>query len=285
MRTSGAFLWVLCSASVVACNDPDPSGAQSTGAQSTEVAEGEGSSIDIADQSVVDAARTVATASRLPIAIDPGASEVARCARVTLIAPSPATPDGLVRLFGDALGGSGLMVERTGDGAVVRRVAGAPAPPGCAGTVDDGPAETGADSATARGGARADSIPPIPDRGRQVVEDGIRAAGGNQFLVTEEAIDAALADPTRLGGGRVAPVLEDGRTTGVRVTGLRATSAAYRMGIRNGDIIRSVNGQSLDNPATALMALTNIRAQRQATIVLDREGQARTLHWRTVDSL
>jgi len=75
----------------------------------------------------------------------------------------------------------------------------------------------------------------------------------------------------------VVPYLEDGQEKGVRITGLEDFSMARYIGFENGDIIQSINGNTLTNRRKAFQILRKARSQSSIEIQLLRDQQEKKL--------
>jgi len=75
----------------------------------------------------------------------------------------------------------------------------------------------------------------------------------------------------------VEPHVENGQTQGLKITGLENTPLAGMFGLRNGDIIRTVNGQNLTSKQKAFQVLQKARTQPQIRIQLLRNDQVKEL--------
>ena len=75
----------------------------------------------------------------------------------------------------------------------------------------------------------------------------------------------------------VTPYLEDGQEKGVRITGLEDFSMARYIGFENGDIIQSINGNTLTNRRKAFQILRKARSQSSIEIQLLRDQQEKKL--------
>ena len=71
----------------------------------------------------------------------------------------------------------------------------------------------------------------------------------------------------------VEPYVEKGQTEGLRISGLEKIPDAALLGLRNGDIVQSVNGQSLTSKQKAFQVLQKARTQSQVSLQLSREGK------------
>lgn len=78
---------------------------------------------------------------------------------------------------------------------------------------------------------------------------------------------------------RVVPEEENGRVVGMRVFGVRRESLGSRLGIQNGDSLRSVSGYDLTDPVAALEALTRLRSADHVSLSLTRRGEPVTIEY------
>ena len=72
---------------------------------------------------------------------------------------------------------------------------------------------------------------------------------------------------------RVAPVNEDGKTTGFRLTALTDDPLFTELGFQSGDVVKSVNGVALDSSAKGLRVLQQLRRAKQVNVTIERNGQ------------
>jgi general secretion pathway protein C len=75
----------------------------------------------------------------------------------------------------------------------------------------------------------------------------------------------------------IEPVVKNGRTQGLQITGLDKIPMAELFGLKNGDIIRSVNGQQLSSKQKAFQVLMKAKAQSKVDIQLLRNGKSKDL--------
>lgn len=73
------------------------------------------------------------------------------------------------------------------------------------------------------------------------------------------------------------PYIEDGRTEGLKITGLEKIPLAAAVGLRNGDVVRAVNGQRLNSKQKAVQVLRKARTQPQLNMELLRNGKTKEL--------
>jgi type II secretory pathway component PulC len=81
---------------------------------------------------------------------------------------------------------------------------------------------------------------------------------------------------------RFVPEMRDGKPIGFRLFAITPESVPGRLGFRNGDVLRAVNGIPLDAPDTALQAYTKARAADLLRLDVDRNGARVTLEVKIV---
>jgi general secretion pathway protein C len=75
----------------------------------------------------------------------------------------------------------------------------------------------------------------------------------------------------------IKPYVKDGKTEGLEITGLEQTPLAKLFGLRNGDVVRTVNGQSLSSKQKAFQVLKKARTQPKISLELLRQGKTKEL--------
>ncbi len=78
---------------------------------------------------------------------------------------------------------------------------------------------------------------------------------------------------------RAVPCVKQGRTVGFRITGVSRGSFYEKIGLRNGDVLRRVNMQKLDDPAKLFKLYQEMRNKRHISILLSRNGQSQTFDY------
>ncbi len=76
---------------------------------------------------------------------------------------------------------------------------------------------------------------------------------------------------------RALPFMENGKQVGVRLQAGRDATLMSKLGLRNTDIITSVNGIPLDDPSRAFQLLNQLNSQSQFDVALRRDGREMTL--------
>ncbi|MCH7918289.1 MAG: PDZ domain-containing protein [Planctomycetes bacterium] len=85
-----------------------------------------------------------------------------------------------------------------------------------------------------------------------------------------------------LAKAQLEPHQEDGRIQGIKISQLEAVPVAKRFGLKEGDIIRSVNGQLLTGKQKAFQVFKKARSQATLTLELQRQGKIKELSFNLV---
>jgi general secretion pathway protein C len=90
--------------------------------------------------------------------------------------------------------------------------------------------------------------------------------------------DEVLKDPARASDYvRIQPATVSGQLRGYRVYPGRDRAAFTAAGLRPGDLVTSVNGVQLDDPARALQMLGDLASAGQVNLVVERGGQTQNI--------
>jgi general secretion pathway protein C len=109
---------------------------------------------------------------------------------------------------------------------------------------------------------------------------GITAVSETQYNVSRQLLDKVLGNQAELmRAARVIPFEENGRTVGVKVYGIRRNALLGKLGIQNGDVLRTINGFDLSSPDSALEAYTKLRETDAFSIAMVRRGQQKTMEY------
>ncbi len=79
---------------------------------------------------------------------------------------------------------------------------------------------------------------------------------------------------------RVMPAFRDGQPIGFRFAGLAPDSVVAKLGLKTGDVIRSINGQPLDSMQRVLGLAAALDHTPEVLVQLEREGQLLTHRYR-----
>lgn len=121
--------------------------------------------------------------------------------------------------------------------------------------------------------AHAPALPPPPAPG-----ESASCPASDRCIVSRAALERLIADPAALAAqARIMPSVRDGVTRGFKLYGVRPGSLPRQLGLKNGDLLRAVNGLSLAGVDQAMAAYARLRRTDAITLELERAGQ-RLLH-------
>jgi general secretion pathway protein C len=105
-------------------------------------------------------------------------------------------------------------------------------------------------------------------------KDGVGQVGENQFIVEEAELDKALENlPLLLTQARAVPYFKEGKAIGLRMFAIRSASLFEKIGLKNGDILKSVNGNSLGDLSQAMKLFERLKEERSLSVILERNNE------------
>ncbi|MBT8468338.1 MAG: general secretion pathway protein GspC [Myxococcales bacterium] len=114
----------------------------------------------------------------------------------------------------------------------------------------------------------------------QELTEGIEKISDTQFNIQRGLVDKVLANQGSLmKSARVIPHEENGRVVGVKLYGIRRNSLLGRLGVRNGDMLRTINGFDMTSPDTALEAYSRLRSADKLTLAIKRQNKETTIDY------
>jgi len=147
------------------------------------------------------------------------------------------------------------------------------------------------------------SAPPHPAKGispRRMSPSGVASqpffgafkhegfiVSGDSVRVKKSFREAMLAQPQKamilLAGAKIAPLVKDGKIEGYPVSHIKPGTLLYNAGLRNGDTVVAINGQSVADPGKTLQQLLSLTSANSGTVRLRRHNTTRTIHVSLID--
>jgi general secretion pathway protein C len=126
---------------------------------------------------------------------------------------------------------------------------------------------------------------PAVDRNAGLTDEeiaqGIEKVDDSNYNLSRSMLNKVLDNAGKLIGiAAVTPKMEGGESVGMEIRGVRPDTLLTKLGIQNGDILESVNGQSLNNPDAALGAYSTLRTTDKFSLSVRRAGKAMTINYR-----
>ena len=120
------------------------------------------------------------------------------------------------------------------------------------------------------------------EEGRQKTQDaGLMAKGQSR---PSSGVDASSSASSHAGSVAevfrkvtMEPYVKDNRAEGLKITGLENLPMAQALGLQNGDVVQSVNGQPLTSKQKAFQVLMKARTQSKMDMQLLRDGRSTKL--------
>lgn len=111
---------------------------------------------------------------------------------------------------------------------------------------------------------------------------GIRQRGPTRFEIDRHVLDmlVELAADSRV---RAIPAVRAGRTSGVKLFGLRKCSPLSLLGLRNGDLLVEINGEPVAGAEATVAAYRRLRPARSLSVDLVRHQEPLTLTYEIED--
>lgn len=81
-----------------------------------------------------------------------------------------------------------------------------------------------------------------------------------------------------IGKARIVPYFKGGKPYGFRVSNVDKDSLIYELGVRSGDVVRSVNGTAIHTPEDAFKAYQELQDASGVEVELERRGSSTTLN-------
>lgn len=98
--------------------------------------------------------------------------------------------------------------------------------------------------------------------------------------VDESELNQALDNlPLLLTQARAVPYFKDGRAIGLRLFAIKNGSLYEKIGLKNGDILKSINGNSLGDITQAVKLFEKLREERSVALVLERNRAEQTIRY------
>lgn len=119
---------------------------------------------------------------------------------------------------------------------------------------------------------------PLVDRNAGLSEEemaeGIEKVSDTSYNLSRAMLNKVLDNAGKIIGiAAVAPKLENGKSIGMEIQGIRPNTLLTKLGIQNGDIFENVNGQALTSPDAALGAYTTLRTADKFSLAIRRNGK------------
>jgi general secretion pathway protein C len=139
------------------------------------------------------------------------------------------------------------------------------------------PPPTASTAPAAVAAAPAEATPPATSTGALAENDldqNITKVSDTQFTVQRSFVDNLLMNQAEImRSARVVPHEENGQVVGVKLYGIRRNSLLGKLGMQNGDLLKTINGFDMASPDSALEAYAKLRSAGNISVAVTRRGQ------------
>ena len=116
--------------------------------------------------------------------------------------------------------------------------------------------------------------------GRKDYSQGVKKTGAYDYEIDRAMLDEQLQDLTALGTqARIVPNYRSGKYEGFKLEGVRPGSLYRAIGIRSGDVIKTINGKPIDSPNKAIELFDRLKASSNIALEIERRGQPKELNY------
>jgi len=121
--------------------------------------------------------------------------------------------------------------------------------------------------------------PKVPAPNKKA-EKKVKEVSDGVFQLDGKAVDAELNNAEKIAkAAKVVPNYVDGKSSGIKLVGVRSGSVYSQLGIESGDVVTAINGKKVKNQAHAFELLQGMRGKKKAEIKIERRGEAKTLKY------
>ena len=105
------------------------------------------------------------------------------------------------------------------------------------------------------------------------------SSSGSDTSTTEISVDGAELDvalqnlPLLLTQARAVPYFKDGKAVGLRMFSIKAGSLYEKVGLQNGDILKTINGNSLSDMSQAMRLFEMLKQEKSLSVSLERNRE------------
>lgn len=106
------------------------------------------------------------------------------------------------------------------------------------------------------------------------------AGSGDQFVIAEQEVETALNNlPLLMTQARAVPYFRDGKAVGLRMFAIRPGSIYEKIGLQNGDILKTINGNDMGDMTQALKLFETLKSERSISLTLERAQETKTFNY------
>lgn len=113
--------------------------------------------------------------------------------------------------------------------------------------------------------------PSVRDAITRELDRGIKKLGEHRYEVERRTLESVLENVGLLSRAvRPVPALEEGKMVGFRLFAVHPDGAVAKIGLRNGDVLSSINGLELSRPEQVIEAFGKLRSASHLSLQVER---------------
>lgn len=107
------------------------------------------------------------------------------------------------------------------------------------------------------------------------------AEGGTTITLNRKELQNSLKDISKLlSQVRIRPHFKDGKSDGLSVSRIRSGSVFSKLGLKNGDIVRNINGNTINSPDDVLELYEKLKSGSHVSVDVTRKGELKNMNYR-----
>jgi len=115
---------------------------------------------------------------------------------------------------------------------------------------------------------------------RSDYKDGVATLENDEYIVDEGELDRALENlPLLLTQARAVPYFADGKAVGLRLFAIKSGSLYEKIGLRNGDILKTLNGNNLGDISQAMQLFEKLKNERSIALRVERNREEKEFRY------
>ncbi len=112
------------------------------------------------------------------------------------------------------------------------------------------------------------------------LSQNVTAVSETKYTVQRTFVDKILQNQGEImRSARIVPHEENGSVVGVKLYGIRRNSLLGKLGLQNGDLLRTINGFDMASPDSALEAYSRLRSANNLSVAVVRRGRPMSLDY------
>ena len=112
------------------------------------------------------------------------------------------------------------------------------------------------------------------------LNQNVTAVSDTKYTVQRTFVDKILQNQAEImRSARIVPHEENGQVVGVKLYGIRRNSLLGKLGLQNGDLLRTINGFDMASPDSALEAYSRLRSANNLSVNVVRRGRPMSLDY------